>query len=739
MPTQNPPRTLLRRRSRVLIVSLFVAAALSVGGLVASADFKSPAQIAAETAPPNPSILSAPVVRQVLSLTVVMRAIVEDQTEYRVTPKSEVGASYLVVTSISKSAGSKLSSGDVIGSISGRPLFVLQGPIPAYRNLAPGDEGPDVAELQMALRNLGYMTGGDRLGSFGYGTKSAVTEFYNHINYPPAFVSQTAAMQTSETAVIDAGRTLASLRLELKALTANSNNYVASPSSEIGASTLVITSIRKPVGSVVNSGDVVASVSGRPLFILQGAVPAYRNLAPGESGSDVAELQVALSRLGYSIGSDAAGSFGPGTEAAVSHYYQHIGYAPAVAGSEAAIIAAEAAVKADLRNISALQSQLNGGASSAAGSSGNSGAGSLSSQLSTSQQQLSLDEANLNSLQATSGPMVPLAELVFLPHTPAKVVAIAGRVGQAPGAPFVSFAILPAHKKGRVSILNSAARTMGGVGQIALSTATGTSGNSGISVAGGSGAASAGNSGVGNSGSGAAASIPGTGANLSTQIAWASQDLARAQSQLVALQSTSGPMVPLSEVVFLPSFPAHVVSISAPVGSPPKSSFATLTLGTPVLIGQLNPSDAGLIHIGQRATISDPEYNFEGAGVVIRLTRSATSANSDTGAPYFPLTLAPNPAMSESLVGQDVQVTLVAAHTDGPVLTVPVAAVFATANGKTYVTKVESRGFEVRIPVRTGITANGETAISPMSRNTLGPGDRVVTGLANSSGAGNTG
>ena len=53
----------------------------------------------------------------------------------------------------------------------------------------------------------------------------------------------------------------------------------------------------------LNEGDVVLTASGRPVFVLQGQVPAYRDLVPGVSGADVDQLKQALTRMGFDPGS----------------------------------------------------------------------------------------------------------------------------------------------------------------------------------------------------------------------------------------------------------------------------------------------------------------------------------------------------------------------------------------------------------------------------------------------------
>jgi hypothetical protein len=53
------------------------------------------------------------------------------------------------------------------------------------------------------------------------------------------------------------------------------------------------------VGRVIRQGQVLYRVSGRPVVLLYGPVPAYRRLAYGMTGRDMAELNTALARLGY--------------------------------------------------------------------------------------------------------------------------------------------------------------------------------------------------------------------------------------------------------------------------------------------------------------------------------------------------------------------------------------------------------------------------------------------------------
>jgi peptidoglycan hydrolase-like protein with peptidoglycan-binding domain len=89
--------------------------------------------------------------------------------------------------------------------------------------------------------------------------------------------------------------------------------------------TVVVTKMPVRLGARVRPGHVIAEIDGRPVVLLRGSLPAYRDLHEGESGPDVAQLQAALQHLGYAD-YDRSGYFGPSTALALASFYQHLGY-----------------------------------------------------------------------------------------------------------------------------------------------------------------------------------------------------------------------------------------------------------------------------------------------------------------------------------------------------------------------------------------------------------------------------
>ena len=144
-----------------------------------------------------------------------------------------------------------------------------------------------------------------------------------------------------------------------------------------GVGAQVVTAVGVRSGDEIRAGQVLVAVSGRPLIALPGAIPAYRDLKPGDRGDDVRALQGALAGLGHPTGPDPAGVFGPGTNAAVRALYAKLGYDPPGAGGPADRAAAT---------------------------------------------------------------MLPLAEFVFVPTFPARVTAFTARVGDPVRAPLLTLA-----------------------------------------------------------------------------------------------------------------------------------------------------------------------------------------------------------------------------------------------------------------------------------------------------------
>ena len=186
--------SVLARRRRRLWVAVVVAVVLAVSCGVATRWIKSPAQAAADTAPPARTVLTAPVTTQVVQSSIVGRGSVVASLPMSI-PAPAAGKSAAVVSAVGVPPGGTVAAGDVLLAVSGRPVIALPGAVPAYRDLTPGAEGADVTQLQQALTSVGLGIGKDSAGVYGAGTQAAVADLYERAGFtvPTAGTGEDAA------------------------------------------------------------------------------------------------------------------------------------------------------------------------------------------------------------------------------------------------------------------------------------------------------------------------------------------------------------------------------------------------------------------------------------------------------------------------------------------------------------------------------------------------------------------
>ncbi|MFD7169945.1 HlyD family efflux transporter periplasmic adaptor subunit [Streptomyces violascens] len=345
--------------------------------------------------------------------------------------------------------------------------------------------------------------------------------------------------------VVTRGKVTASQHVDISAGTSAGKDVARS----------VVTKVKVSAGQKLAAGRVLVEISGRPLFALPGALPAYRDLSPGMSGEDVTQLQQALTSIGHGVGGDRAGTFGAGTGRAVSAFYKSIGY------------------------------------------------------------------------------------------TPPTTTAAGGKPGEPP-----------------------AGRTKPGEG--------------------------------------GATSLPST---------------------LV---------VPLSEVVYVKAFPAHVDDVRVKVGDDAGASLLSLSAGTLMVDGSATPQEKGLIRPGQSVRIFSELNGRQVMGKVVSVAKAPAKpkdAQAQQPSENYLVKVAPDQPLSPDLNGEDVQLTVVAASSGTKVLAVPSSAISAGADGLTTVT-VRDGKTERRVPVTAGMSGDGFVQITAQNDARLTPGEQVVVGVESAGG-----
>lgn len=173
----------MRRRN---LVFLMVGAVLlsSLMTWVAAVQIRSPAEVAARTAPPDPTPILVGVEQRVLVTRIVTRGTANFRAprEVVLTP-SDLKTGPRIVTQLSK-PGQPIVAGEVLATVSGRPVFLLEGSVPSYRDLGLGMAGPDVRQLEGSLRRLGFDPGSVD-GTFDRATAAALSDMYRRAGHRP--------------------------------------------------------------------------------------------------------------------------------------------------------------------------------------------------------------------------------------------------------------------------------------------------------------------------------------------------------------------------------------------------------------------------------------------------------------------------------------------------------------------------------------------------------------------------
>ncbi len=188
-----------RNRLLSLVLVLLIVVLAAGLGWLAGTTIQSPAEAAARTAPPTPSLIFVPVEERVLTSAIVTRGT----ARYGLPQGIGLAPSLLKATSGTittlPTRGAQLQEGDVLLTASGRPVFVLQGKIPVYRDLVPGLSGDDVEQFEQALQRLGF----DPVSvdeNYDAETSKAVAAWYKAAGWQPfaASAAQQAILHTLE-------------------------------------------------------------------------------------------------------------------------------------------------------------------------------------------------------------------------------------------------------------------------------------------------------------------------------------------------------------------------------------------------------------------------------------------------------------------------------------------------------------------------------------------------------------
>ncbi len=533
-------------------------------------------------------------------------------------------------------------------------------------------------------------------------------------------------------------------------------------------------------GTELREGDLIFTASGRPVFLLQGAQPAFRDLGPGTHGEDVRQLEEALVRLGFSSG-PADDTYDAQTESAVSAWYETHGFAAFAASAEQV-----AAVRALESEKNASQIDLIGARDAVA------------------KAQLALDTARAahgRALDAasTSSSAIRAAELRAWAANDAAAAEVAARaavldalLATPPTVPATQAEIAAAEADLALALANAEVVRIAGEQAIADAVATGTpedvaaataqadaanraaaadvaakraaldavrAGTPGVPATAAEIAAAEGELGIAQNNAEvvqlagereiaeARAASSASRADLEDRVlgvkaaesdlylsvstlAVRTHQVDLVASQLGLAQLRAGVHVPADEVIFIATTPVRVAEAAAVAADSSAGPQITVTDASVIVDGSLRLEDASLVRPLMSVHIDEPDLGIATTGVV-RLVADAPGTNGVDGFHVYVEVLV-DEASPASLIGASVRLTIPVESTGGSVLTVPLSAVTLAADGSSRVQRQHDGVLEF-VTVEPGLSADGYVAVNPVDGGVLKSGDLVVVGYGQDS------
>ncbi|MCZ7533049.1 MAG: peptidoglycan-binding protein [Acidimicrobiia bacterium] len=510
----------------------------------------------------------------------------------------------------------------------------------------------------------------------------------SHIQSPAEVAARTAPPEASPILVPAEQRLL-----QTDIVTRGTARFVAPETVSVATSSLkvdpgVVTQVPTPQLELAE-GAVVASASGRPLFLLEGAEPMYRDLGPGSQGNDVMQLEEALARLGYQTG-PVDGVYDLETGSAIAAWYRDSGWQPFEATPEQ--IAAIRALKQD--SLSAEKDRLSAddavaGADADLASARAAKTGTVLA-VNSAALALSAAEAEANAANLAAALDVAAKRRTRDSLLTGSVADLAVAEAELDAAEAVAEA---ARIAGEVAV-QSARDT--------LTTAEAESAAAQSSVA-------------------AAGRILG---NARRQRSLLNRTLAQLDGELASAEAAADVQLPADEVLFLPSLPVRIDQVNVAAGDQLVGPIFTATQLQLAIDTSLPLDEAPLIKPGMTVQLDEPTLGITGMGTVGRVADRPGTDGVDGFHIYAEILVDEAPS---SIVGTSVRLTIPIESTGGETLAVPVNALFLAADGTSRVEIQRPEGL-VFVTVEPGLSAGGFAAVTPVDGE-LNPGDLVVIGF----------
>jgi peptidoglycan hydrolase-like protein with peptidoglycan-binding domain/multidrug efflux pump subunit AcrA (membrane-fusion protein) len=478
------------------------------------------------------------------------------------------------------------------------------------------------------------------------------------------------------------------------------------------------------LNAAIEEGGVLLTASGRPVFVLQGETPAYRDLVPRTSGDDVRQLEEGLARLGFDPGA-IDGTFDARTSAAVTAWYEQAGWEPfgPTLEQEAAIRALER----DLGEATKLRLAAEGAAAAAA-LAVESARAKAEHDNRVAAAELAARQADQRRLAATGENGTPLA--VKSERARAEYAETAAEAEVRAQIADRALVVLDprqtetarAAAEAKLELARAAAEKTRLESELAIQAAERDANLAAEQL----GLAEA------------AVRSARLSGEMSVQAALDAQRVAELDARLAAdradrlardlmvARSRLGVQIPVDEIVFIPSLPVRIEEITALVGDPARGPVMSVTDNQLAIDSSLPLDAAPLVEPGMRVEIDEPALRIKASGVVSMVANTPGTRGVDGYHIYFEVRVDETPT---PLKGFSLRLTIPIESTQGAVIAVPISALSLAADGTSRV-QVERNGSLEYLVVNPGLSADGYVEVTPVE-GTLEPGQLVVVGTEN--------
>ena len=715
-------------RRAVAVGAVLLAVSVAAGlGWMAARNIRSPAQVALEAEPPAPSLITVEVERTELVADVITRADIgyDDPVSLRLGGALGGRPSTLIVTS-ARERGDELAEGAAAVEISGRPVFLLRGAIPVYRDLLPQAEGPDVFQVEDALARLGYFSE-EPDEVWTPATEAAVEAWYAAAGYEANGISdedlhrlETAgeAVSSAEDGVKAAGERLEAAEDRLAAALRQEDNarYELSQAREALAEAR-----EGPDELAIRLARSAQTSAEEQLAFAQ--ADAERSVAEAERAIIDAEAREGPDELAIRLARSAQAS------AEEQLAFAQADAERSVAEAERAIIDAEAQRERAAVDYAAAGYRWD---SARLGVHPDTGEPPTGSQLESLRQAVDTASSALEAAERGIEEAYENLERRVI-ETGAAVRAAADGLAEARSA--LEDLLAPdsdAEREVEEAYENLERRvieTGAAVRAAADGLAEARSALEDLLVPPDSAAEERAVENARNALGDAQAETEDARSAIEDAQAGvedAEMDVVDARDALLELEDRTGIWMPAGELIFLERLPVRVDLVTAETGSSVTASFMTVSGSELAIRGSVLDTDVALVKEGGEALIEDSLLAAPLRGE-IRLVADRPGTNGVASSRYYIEIVAEG--IPDELVGSNVKVIIPVGGTAGEVLAVPAAALSATADGSTRVEVREPDGTTRFVRVEPGLSADGLVEITPLDGE-IAEGDLVVIGVA---------